>query len=359
VIAVLIYKATNRVNGKCYIGQTRGTLGARRKAHLREAKEDPLKGHYFQWALREHGPAAFGWEILCTCESQQELDAKEQEFIAAHDAMNPDHGYNLASGGAGDREDGKLRSLILGWPANAALTQRELAELGIYRQLISKYTTHGWVKKLGTGAYARSGDTVDWRGGLYALQTQLGMTVHVGADTALTHLGRAHFVPLGSRQRVVLISDQPEQLPAWFRRYPWNAEVKHHCLDLFDAIPEGASAEMDYGGFQFLLSSPERAIMEQLRLARTNSGIDYALELMNGLSTLRPNVVQALLEACRSIKVKRLFLWAAEAAQHHWVELLNSDAIDLGKGKRQLYKGGELDKKYQITVPRTEELPDV
>lgn len=96
-----------------------------------------------------------------------------------------------------------------------------------------------------------------------------------------------------------------------------------------------------------------------MRLARTNDGIEYALELMHGLSTLRPEVVQALLQACRSIKVKRLFLWAAEAAQHHWLELLNLNTIDLGKGKRQLYKGGRLDTKYQITVPSAEELPDV
>ena len=255
--------------------------------------------------------------------------------------------------------DRKLNHLLQAWPSGAVFTQRKLAELGIYRQLISKYTRHGWVRKLGTGAYARAGDTVDWRGGLYALQTQLGMTVHVGADTALTHLGRAHFIPLGSPQRVKLISDQAEQLPVWFRQYSWNADLRHHCLNLFDAIPDQASAQLSHGGFQILLSSPERAIMEHIRLARTNDGIDYVVELMNGLSTLRPDVVQALLEACRSIKVKRLLLWAAETAQHHWMEQLDLDRIDLGKGKRQLYKGGRLDTKYQITVPPAEELPDV
>lgn len=255
--------------------------------------------------------------------------------------------------------DRKLNHLLQVWPSGAVFTQRKLAELGIYRQLVSKYALHGWVKKLGTGAYARVGDTVDWRGGLYALQTQLGMTVHVGADTALSYLGRAHFIPLGSRQRVILISDQAEQLPMWFRHYPWNADLRHHCLNLFDVIPEQASGQISHGGFQILLSSPERAIMEQMHLARTNDGIEYALELMNGLSTLRPSVVQALLEACRSIKVKRLLLWAAGASQHHWVEQLDLNRIDLGKGKRQLYKGGRLDTKYQITVPPAEELPNV
>jgi hypothetical protein len=80
---------------------------------------------------------------------------------------------------------------------------------------------------------------------------------------------------------------------------------------------------------------------------------------MNGLPTLRPNVVQQLLVACRSIKVKRLFLWAAEAAQHDWVTRLAPGKIDLGTNKRQLYKGGRLDAKYRITVPVSEGLPDV
>ena len=145
----------------------------------------------------------------------------------------------------------------------------------------------------------------------------------------------------------------------WFRRYPWGDDIQHHCIRLFDTIRTQAIARMNDGGVQFLLSSPERAIMEQMRLARTNEGIDYAIELMNGLSMLRLDVVQGLLVACRSIKVRRLFLWAAEAAQHDWVTRLDPDKIDLGTGKRQLCKGGRLDAKYRITVPPPAALPDV
>jgi hypothetical protein len=255
--------------------------------------------------------------------------------------------------------DGKINRLLQTWPPGAVLTQRALTDLGVYRQLINRYAHYGWVKKLGAGAYVRAGETVNWRGGLHALQNQLGLTVHVGADTALALSGRAHFVPLGTRQRVTLVSDQQEQLPAWFRQYPWGDDIQHHCIRLFDTIPTQASARMNDGGVQFLLSSPERAIMEQMRLTRTNEGIDYAIELMAGLSMLRPDVAQGLLVACRSIKVRRLFLWAAEAAQHDWVTRLDPDKIDLGTGKRQLYKGGKLDAKYRITVPPPEALPDV
>lgn len=356
---MLVYKATNRINGKCYIGQTRGTLEARIRAHLREATDNPLKGYYFQWALREHGPENFDWEVLCTCQSQEELDAKEQEFISAYDASNPDCGYNIVPGGSGDREDGKLRSLIVGWPTETVLTQRRLDELGIYRQLINKYAAHGWVRKLGAGAYARAGDELSWRGGLHALQTQLGMTVHVGAETALGLSGFGQYVPLGTRQRVVLVSDRPERLPTWFRQYRWGVDLVHHSLMLFESVPEDATVPLDCGGFRVVMSSAERAIMEELRLARTNSELEHALELMRGLTMLRPSVVQSLLERCRTVKVKRLFLWAADAMGHAWAERLDRSGIDLGTGKQQIYKGGSYVPEYRITVPPQEELPGV
>jgi hypothetical protein len=260
---------------------------------------------------------------------------------------------------AGSPGDRKLNLLLREWPYGAVVTQRRLNELGVYRQLVSKYARYAWVEKIGTGAYVRAGDAVDWRGGLFALQTELRMTAHIGAETALTYLGFAHFIPLGARQRVLLVSNQSEQLPAWFRQHPWKADLIHHCLALFERIPNDASSHLDCHGFRVTMSSAERAIMEQLRLAQTNDEISHAIELMSGLVLLRPHVVQALLEACRSIKVKRLFLWSAEAAGHSWLDRLDLRKVTLGAGKRLLYKGGRLDTKYGITVPRSEEVPDV
>lgn len=63
--------------------------------------------------------------------------------------------------------------------------------------------------------------------------------------------------------------------------------------------------------------------------------------------------VQAVLEACRSVKVKRLFLWFVERHAHPWFGRLDLKRIDLGRGKRQIVVGGRLDSKYQITVPET------
>jgi hypothetical protein len=72
---------------------------------------------------------------------------------------------------------------------------------------------------------------------------------------------------------------------------------------------------------------------------------------MTGLLTLRPKLVQQLLESCSSIKVKRLFLLLAEELKLPWVKKLNLDKIDLGSGDRTLVKGGKLHPKYRLTLP--------
>jgi len=259
----------------------------------------------------------------------------------------------------GSQNSRKINQLLQEWPKGTVATKAQLDKLGIYRQLATKYIYYGWINRLGPGAFVRSGDTVDWRGGLYALQTQLGMTVHVGGRTALELQGLSHFVPLGRQKKVILVSDQPEQLPAWFRNYRWEASLEHRCLSLFERVPDKGTAKLDCGGFEVVISSAERAVMEQMRFARTNDDVEQAYQLMEGLNTLRPNVVQDLLVNCRSVKVKRLFLWSAETVRHAWFGRLDPSQIDLGKGKRHLYRGGRLDSKYQITVPKQEELPGV
>ena len=254
---------------------------------------------------------------------------------------------------------GKINQLLRRWPKGTVATQAWLNQLGVSSKLANWHVGSGWLVRFGSRAFTQPGDQVDWQGALYALQTQLGMTVHVGGRTALELQGRSHFVPLGRQKRVILVSDQPEQLPAWFRNNRWEASLEHRCLSLFERVPDKAATTLDCGGFEVVMSSAERAVMEQMRLARSNDDVEHAYQLMEGLSTLRPDVVQELLENCRSAKVKRLFLWSAETIGHTWFGRLDPSRVDLGKGKRQIYKGGQLNQKYQITVPKGEELPSV
>ena len=92
-------------------------------------------------------------------------------------------------------------------------------------------------------------------------------------------------------------------------------------------------------------------MMECIYLARTSPDLVECYDLMEGLNNVRPDHVQTLLEQCQSVKVKRLFLYLAEKAEHSWLRTVDLSQIDLGKGKRSLVKGGVFIDKYQITVP--------
>jgi hypothetical protein len=256
------------------------------------------------------------------------------------------------------RTSGKINQLLRSWPEGTVGTMAWLKGHGVSGKLADWHVRSGWLDRIGSGAFVRGGDTPDWTGGVYALQSQLGLSVHVGARSALELQGRAHFVPLG-RKQILLVSDKQERLPKWFTEHDWGADVTHRCASLFERPPADSLTTMPCGKYEVSLSTRERAIMECMHLARTNSDVEHAHELMAGLGLLRPNVVQSLLERCASAKVKRLFLWSAEEAQHQWFDRLDTSTFDLGRGKRQLYKGGRLDAKYRITVPPTEELPDV
>jgi len=248
--------------------------------------------------------------------------------------------------------ESKINQLLKQWPKGTVGTASWLQKHGIYRQLVRRYVASEWLQPLDCGAFLRAGDKVDWLGGLYALQQQLNMSVHVAADTALSLKGLGQYLPFGTKTEIHLFSGQREALPAWFTRHPWDVQIRHHCPRLFNVATSLGFSTLQHGDFSVQASAPERAILEVLHLATTNDSIVHALEIIGGLNTLRPHLLQRLLEECRSVKVKRFFLWAAASVGHEWSKQLVTTHIAIGKGKRQFYRGGEFDGKYQITVPK-------
>jgi hypothetical protein len=231
--------------------------------------------------------------------------------------------------------------------------------MGVSRQLARKYVSSGWLERFGRGVFVRPGDPVDWLGAVAALQRQLDLEVHVGGLSALSLKGMGHYLHLGADAQVFLFGEGRTRLPSWFLHYQWTVRVRYHCPMLFAGRVESGFTKIERGEYTVRLSAPERAILEVLHLATTNESLEHAVELVAGLSTLRPSVMQKLLEDCRSVKVKRLLLWAAEHWGHAWFARLEPDRLDLGVGKRVLYRGGRLDRTYQITVPPIEALQGV
>ncbi len=92
--------------------------------------------------------------------------------------------------------------------------------------------------------------------------------------------------------------------------------------------------------------------MECLYLTPKKQELIECYELIEGLNNLRPQQVQVLLEACTSVKVKRLFLFLSEKANHSWFEYLDISKLDLSAGKRSIVTNGVLNTKYQTTVSK-------
>lgn len=91
-----VYKHTNKINGKVYIGITKRSVDARWGK----------KGiHYmhqaFGRAIRKYGWDNFTHEILYTGLTEIDAKTKEVELIKLYDSRNPLNGYNVTSGGDG------------------------------------------------------------------------------------------------------------------------------------------------------------------------------------------------------------------------------------------------------------------
>lgn len=223
-----------------------------------------------------------------------------------------------------------------------------LEDHGISRDLQKHYRKSGWLESAGTGAFKRPGEQVTWQGGLYALQVQSGLAVHAGALTALVLRGFAHYVRLGA-ETIFLFSPPKTNLPTWFRNRDWGQKI-HHCKT--SVLPSGlALADYQAGAFSIKISAPERAILECLHLAPDSVDLVECYQVMEGLTTLRPKLLQPLLEQCSSIKAKRLFLYMAEKARQDWLKDLDISKFDLGAGDRAITKGGVYVSRYGLTVP--------
>ncbi|MGI9278788.1 MAG: type IV toxin-antitoxin system AbiEi family antitoxin domain-containing protein [Endozoicomonas sp.] len=251
----------------------------------------------------------------------------------------------------------KINLLLKNWQPGQVASSRWLESQGISRMLVRKYVNSGWLSPVGHGAYIRCGDRVGWPGAVAAIQQQLEKEVWVGGLSALSLHGLVHYLPFG-QETLNLYGVQGTQLPKWFSDNEWNVRLCWHTRRLFNESRSTDKKDhglitLSYSDQKLVVSSAERAVLELLQQVPNTLSFEYAAEIVQGATSLRPRKLQKLLEQCSSVKVKRLLLFIGESYQHQWYSRLDITAIDLGQGKRQVVKGGKLDHKYQITVPNS------
>lgn len=254
---------------------------------------------------------------------------------------------------------------------------------GYSSSLRHQYVTRGWLEQPAHGVFRRPTGKLSsaenegrlrWEQVVISLQLLLDAPAIVGGRTALELQGFAHYLTSGGPREIHLYGR--EKLPGWVSKLGLEARFILHTKSLFRNDPitrglgsvsvnvrtgkagvtdpiHGSFTQQSWGPWDWplTLSTPERAILELLDEVPQRETFHQADMLMEGLRNLSPRRLQKLLADCRSVKVKRLFLWLAERHNHGWLKHLDRSAIDLGKGKRMLARGGKLDTKYQITVP--------
>ena len=92
---MIVYALVNQVNGKCYIGQTRGNqLTKRWSRNLTNGPNQHLKA-----AIDQYGPDQFIRQILAQCDTEAEADNLEKLWISVLQTWDGRYGYNMQFGG--------------------------------------------------------------------------------------------------------------------------------------------------------------------------------------------------------------------------------------------------------------------
>ena len=242
----------------------------------------------------------------------------------------------------------KIKKILDLVPRDSLLFSSWMTRQGIDRKEQTLYVRSGWLERLAQGVYKIAGSSPTLYGAVASYNSQLDKHCHVGASSALDLRGFSHFVPMG-KPLGYLFTDKDSRLPGWFEKTDWDMTVIYFTTSAFGA--ETGLEIYDYNGSGLLISSPERAFMECLLLSPEQFSLLDSYYVMEMMTTLRPALVQQLLEACSSIKVKRLLLYMAEKAGHSWFRALDLSKINLGSGMRNISATGRFISKYQMIVP--------
>lgn len=241
----------------------------------------------------------------------------------------------------------RINQLLIQGVPNGLYFSEWLKKQGYSDQLLNKYRKSAWLTSLSKGVMYRTGSMLSAYAALSCYNGQLDKTFRIAAHSALEIAGFNHYVPMG---KPVLMVAHPKQIvPDWMKSDKFDRTIKLFSTETFTEIQ---FVTMNIDGVDLLVSSPEQAFMECLLLVPNQYNYMDLYYVMEQLTTLRPEIVQQLLETTKSQKIKRMFLYMAEKAGHYWYEQLDLSNVELGSSKYQLVEDGTYIGKYKITIPK-------
>ncbi len=145
-----IYKITNSINGKCYIGQS-NYIERRFAQHKSPYEQQRYSEKPLYRAFKKYGIANFTFEILEECKIE-ELNEKEQYWIKTLQSLTYENGYNVTVGGCSVANENHPRH---------KLTERDVIDIR------TRYNNHERckeVEKLYSDRIGHSGFSKIWKG---------------------------------------------------------------------------------------------------------------------------------------------------------------------------------------------------
>ena len=139
-----IYKITNQINKKIYIGKTIFSITHRFNQHLWESFNSKCNGYNFilHKAIRKYGKENFKIELIEEF-SNELLDEREQYWIEKLNSKIP-YGYNMTLGGEGALKYDRLK-IIKMWEEGLS-TQQIIESCGIcfstLKQILTQYNLY-------------------------------------------------------------------------------------------------------------------------------------------------------------------------------------------------------------------------
>jgi hypothetical protein len=248
----------------------------------------------------------------------------------------------------------KINLLLRRTQKGVPLTMTWLQQQDISYKLAWWYVKSGWLEHITDGLYRFAEDKITWAGAVAAIQQQLNLPIYPGGKTALQLLGKSHYVSK-ELQTIQLFVLSPTKSPKWLYIPCWDESIFLYRATLFTKNNLEWLTQITIDGCSLSISSPEKASLELCSLVPKTVTFEEAALIIENLPRMRPKLLQSLLEDCRSYKAKRLLLYLGDYFQHSWINEINLQKVDLGKGKRVIAGGGHYNAKYQISIPLLEE----
>ena len=244
----------------------------------------------------------------------------------------------------------KIQQILEAAPNESVLFGSWLSSQGLDARGQYAYMKSGWLDRISKGVYKIHGTEPSLFAAVSSYNTQLSKSCVVVAYTALELRGYSHYVSMG-KPTAYLFTDKSNKLPSWLLKEEWDMTIKYMTTSFLGDELLGVET-MTINQHELLVSSPERAMLECLNLPDASSSLLDIYYIMEGLTTLRPKMVQTLLEACTSQKVKRLFLYMAEKAGHSWYKALKLENVNLGTSRFMITSTGKYINKYNMTISK-------